>query len=117
MNLTARQAEVLELIRQYAAEAGHPPTRAEIAQRLGFSSVNAADAHLRALQRKGALDLVPGASRGIRLKDVGLPLVGRVAAGQPILAEEHIEARYSLDPALFHPRADYLLRVRGMSMR
>ncbi len=117
MNLTARQAEILELIRQYTAEAGHPPTRAEIARHLGFSSVNAADAHLRALQRKGALDLVPGASRGIRLKDVGLPLVGRVAAGQPILAEENIEARYPLDPTLFHPRADYLLRVHGMSMR
>jgi repressor LexA len=117
MNLTARQAEILELIRQYTAEAGHPPTRAEIARQLGFSSANAADAHLRALQRKGALDLVPGASRGIRLKDAGVPLVGRVAAGQPILAEENIEARYPLDPALFHPRADYLLRVRGMSMR
>jgi repressor LexA len=99
-----------------------PPTRAEIARELGFKSANAAEEHLRALQKKGVLDLVPGASRGIRLKDslrdqIGLPLVGRVAAGSPILAEEHIETHYRIDPALFNPKPHYLLRVHGMSMR
>ena len=117
MPLTERQAEILELIRNHMAEAGHPPTRAEIAQQLGFKSVNAADAHLRALERKGAIELVPGASRGIRLTDTGLPLVGRVAAGFPILAEENIESRYPVEAVLFQPRADYLLRVQGMSMQ
>jgi repressor LexA len=116
--LTPRQEQVLQLIREYAEATGFPPTRAEIAKALGFRSVNAAEEHLRALARKGAIELLPGASRGIRLKEIGgLPVVGRVAAGSPILAEEHIETRYQLDPALFHPRADYLLRVRGMSMR
>ena len=117
MPLTERQAEILELIRNHMAEAGHPPTRAEIAQQLGFKSINAADAHLRALERKGAIELVPGASRGIRLTDTGLPLVGRVAAGFPILAEENIESRYPVEAVLFQPRADYLLRVQGMSMQ
>jgi repressor LexA len=116
--LTPRQAQILQLIRDYAEATGFPPTRAEIARELGFRSANAAEEHLRALARKGVLELLPGASRGIRLKvHSGLPLVGRVAAGSPILAEEHIEARYQLDAALFQPRADYLLRVRGMSMR
>jgi repressor LexA len=116
--LTPRQEQVLQLIREYAEATGFPPTRAEIAKALGFRSVNAAEEHLRALARKGAIELLPGASRGILLKEIGgLPVVGRVAAGSPILAEEHIETRYQLDPALFHPRADYLLRVRGMSMR
>jgi len=99
-----------------------PPTRAEIAGELGFKSANAAEEHLRALQRKGVLDLVPGTSRGIQLKDslreqMGLPLVGRVAAGSPILAQEHIETHYRLDPALFNPKPHYLLRVHGMSMK
>ncbi len=125
--LTPRQAEILQLIRDTLEACGMPPTRAEIARRLGFRSPNAAETHLRALARKGVIELVPGTSRGIRLPveepatgrngEEGLPLVGRVAAGSPILAEEHIESHYRLDPALFSPRADYLLRVRGMSMR
>ena len=100
-----------------------PPTRAEIATGLGFSTASSAEDHLRALSRKGVLELLPGASRGLRLKEAaglpgtGLPLVGRVAAGSPLLAAEHIEGRVRLDPALFAPRADYLLRVRGQSMR
>jgi len=122
--LTARQRQVLDLVRGHIEDAGMPPTRAEIAASLGFRSANAAEEHLRALARKGVIELVPGASRGIRLKDAAqaqesssLPLVGRVAAGQPILAEEHIEGHYQVDPALFHPRPHYLLQVRGMSMR
>ena len=120
--LTPRQRQILELIQDFIAETGMPPTRAEIARELGFKSANAAEEHLRALQRKGVLDLVPGASRGIQLKDslreqIGLPLVGRVAAGNPILAEENIEAHYRLDPSLFNPKPHYLLRVHGMSMK
>ncbi len=115
--LTDRQTEILALIRRRLAESGLPPTRAEIAAELGFRSPNAAEEHLRALARKGAIELLPGASRGIRLPEEGLPVVGRVAAGQPILAEQHIEARYQLDARLFRPRADYLLRVQGQSMR
>lgn len=121
MTLTPRQGEVLALIREHIAETGRPPTRAEIARRLGFRSVNAAEAHLQALARKGAIELIPGTSRGIRLPEAGpaggLPLVGRVAAGAPILAQEHIEMYCPVDPAFFRPRADYLLQVRGMSMR
>jgi repressor LexA len=115
--LTPRQAEVLGLIRASLVDAGRPPTRAEIARTLGFRSANAAEEHLQALARKGVIELVPGASRGIRLKDVGLPVVGRVAAGSPLLAQEHIEAHYQCDPGIFQPRADYLLRVHGHSMR
>ncbi|RFA29981.1 repressor LexA [Alkalilimnicola ehrlichii] len=116
--LTPRQTEILELIRDHMAESGMPPTRAEIAKALGFRSVNAAEDHLKALARKGAIELVPGASRGIRLlTENGLPVVGRVAAGSPLLAEEHIDRRYDISPDLFTPRADYLLKVRGMSMR
>jgi len=120
--LTPRQAQVLEMIQGFINETGMPPTRAEIARNLGFKSANAAEEHLRALQRKGVLELVPGASRGIRLKDslreqMGLPLVGRVAAGSPILAQEHIETHYKIDPALFNPKPHYLLRVYGMSMK
>ncbi|KPK38589.1 MAG: hypothetical protein AMJ69_08050 [Gammaproteobacteria bacterium SG8_47] len=116
--LTQRQAEILSFIRDTLARGELPPTRAEIAKALGFRSLNAAEGHLKALARKGAIELIPGSSRGIRLRhSAGLPVVGRVAAGSPILAEEHIEAQYQLDPALFSPRADYLLRVRGMSMR
>lgn len=120
--LTRRQAEILALIREYVYDEGYPPTRAEIAEAFGFRSANAAEEHLRALERKGAIELLPGSSRGIRLLEVeeeeaGIPVVGRVAAGEPILAEQHIEDRYPVDPALFHPRAHYLLRVRGESMR
>jgi len=120
--LTPRQKEILELIQDVIYETGMPPTRAEIARQFGFKSPNAAEEHLRALQRKGVLDLVPGASRGIQLKDslrdqMGLPLVGRVAAGSPILAEEHIETHYRIDPQLFNPKPHYLLRVQGMSMK
>jgi repressor LexA len=117
--LTPRQAEILELIREYIADQGHPPTRADIARILGFRSPNAAEEHLRALEKKGAIELLPGASRGIRLpeEEIGLPVVGRVAAGHPILAQENIEDRYGLDPDVFRPRADYLLRVQGQSMR
>lgn len=120
--LTPRQAEILTLIRECIATTGMPPTRAEIAQALGFSSVNAAVEHLQALAKKGVIELLPGASRGIRVAgraraEAGLPLVGRVAAGSPILAQEHIVGRYPVDPALFRPRANYLLQVRGLSMR
>jgi repressor LexA len=120
--LTPRQSQILLLIQEFIAEYGMPPTRAEIARELGFKSANAAEDHLRALQKKGVLDLIPGTSRGIQLKDslreqLGLPLVGRVAAGSPILAEEHIEAHYKIDPALFNPKPHYLLRVEGMSMK
>ncbi|MEO1573946.1 MAG: transcriptional repressor LexA [Pseudomonadota bacterium] len=125
-DLTARQAEILTLIHDHMTETGMPPTRAEIARQLGFKSTNAAEEHLRALERKGAIELIPGTSRGIRIKshmdseireNSGLPLVGRVAAGAPILAQEHIEARYNIDPDLFHPKPHYLLQVHGMSMR
>lgn len=120
--LTTRQRQVLDLLRERIEEDGMPPTRAEIATALGFRSANAAEEHLRALARKGVIELLPGASRGIRLKDApreaaGLPLVGRVAAGHPILAEEHIQGRYQVDPALFRPRPHYLLQVHGMSMK
>lgn len=119
-SLTPRQTQILQMIRAFVAERGYPPTRNEIAQALGFRSVNAAVDHLKALSRKGVIELLPRASRGIRLllKDNdGLPVVGRVAAGSPILAEQHIETHYQLDSMLFKPRADYLLRVHGMSMR
>ena len=116
--LTARQAEVLQLIADFLQATGFPPTRAEIAAQLGFRSANAAEDHLRALERKGYIEMLPGASRGIRLREnLGIPVVGRVAAGSPILAEQHIQSRYQLDSSLFNPRADYLLKVRGMSMR
>ncbi|QKX18122.1 MULTISPECIES: transcriptional repressor LexA [Microbulbifer] len=118
-NLTARQAQVLELIKSYLDDTGYPPTRAEIAQELGFRSPNAAEEHLKALARKGAIEMVAGASRGIRIPDYhsGLPIVGRVAAGNPILAEENIEEYCEIPAEFFHPPADYLLRVHGMSMK
>ena len=125
--LTARQSEILRLVRELTEISGYPPTRAEIAERMGFRSVNAAEQHLRALEKKGAIDIEAGASRGLRVRDakpsgkqarlLELPVIGRVAAGSPILAEEHVVDRYQVDPNLFTPRADYLLRVRGMSMR
>jgi repressor LexA len=120
--LTPRQRQILDLIRRHIRDTGYPPTRAEIAEAFGFRSVNAAVDHLKALARHGVIELQQGASRGIRLLEKiddasALPVVGRVAAGSPILAEEHIEEYHRLDPALFRPRADYLLRVRGESMR
>jgi repressor LexA len=118
-SLTPRQSQVLELIRQHIIDTGYPPTRADIAQELGFRSPNAAEEHLKALARKGAIEIIPGTSRGIRLPenlDAGIPLIGRVAAGNPILAEENIEDRVDMPAGFFQPRADYLLRVRGDSM-
>lgn len=116
--LTARQQQILQLIRDAVSERGSPPTRAEIAQAFGFRSPNAAESHLRALARKGVISLDEGRARGIRLAEQpGMPLIGRVAAGNPILADAHVQGRYQVDPALFSPRADYLLRVRGQSMR
>ena len=121
MNLTARQEQVLTLIKNFMNETGFPPTRSEIAGALGFKSANAAEDHLKALARKGAIELSPGASRGIRIigdDDEGLlPIIGRVSAGQPLLAEECVEDKVSVDPHLFQPEAHYLLRVSGMSMR
>lgn len=120
--LTSRQREVLEFIREAVKRTGLPPTRSEIAEALGFRSPNAAEEHLRALARKGAIELRPGASRGIRVvaergDEDGLPVIGRVAAGQPLLAAAHVEELLQLDAATFRPRADYLLRVSGLSMR
>jgi repressor LexA len=122
--LTARQGQILDWIRSFIAAQGMPPTRSEIAAGLGFASPSSAEDHLQALSKKGALEIVPGAARGLRLKDIpgvpvqgSLPLVGRVAAGSPILALENVEAHYRLDPGLFAPRADYLLRVQGTSMQ
>ena len=141
LKLTARQEQILSLIQDAIDTTGFPPTRAEIASELGFRSANAAEEHLQALARKGAIEISPGTSRGIRLLDMkgrpapgrqtvrqmplphhslaqlSLPLVGRVAAGSPILAQEHIEATYQVDRSLFSARPDYLLKVRGMSMR
>ena len=125
--LTERQAEILRLVRELTEVSGFPPTRAEIARSMGFRSVNAAEQHLRALEKKGVLEILAGASRGLRVLNarpaarlgrlMELPVIGRVAAGSPILAEAHVQGRYQLDPNLFTPRADYLLKVRGMSMR
>ncbi len=116
--LTARQQQILQLIKDFISDTGMPPTRAEIANILGFRSANAAEDHLKALAKKGVIELMSGASRGIRLLEKeGLPLIGRVAAGEPILAQEHIEDHLKIDPQLFHPMPDYLLRVSGMSMR
>ena len=128
LKLTARQQQILELIRSHIDATGYPPTRAEIASTLGFKSANAAEEHLKALARKGVIQMVAGASRGIRLltddlsekdskADTGLPVIGRVAAGQPILAEQHIQDHCQLAPEFFKPHADYLLEVRGDSMK
>ncbi|CAM4213296.1 transcriptional repressor LexA [Pseudoalteromonas ostreae] len=121
--LTNRQAQILELIKVFIKDTGMPPTRAEIAQTLGFKSANAAEEHLKALAKKGVIKMKPGASRGIQLveedepEQLGLPLIGRVAAGEPILAEQHVESHCKVDPLLFKPAADFLLRVQGMSMK
>lgn len=144
VKLTARQQQILDLVRQAIEQTGAPPTRAEIAQELGFRSANAAEEHLQALARKGVIELVGGTSRGIRLKSdalktlhqerrarenlqfslpiphlsqLTLPLVGRVAAGHPILAQEHIEQSYTVESSMFARRPDFLLKVRGMSMK
>lgn len=117
--LTSRQEQVLQLIKNYAEETGYPPTRAEIARILGYKSANAAEEHIKALAKKGALEIIPGASRGIRLPEShnGIPVVGRVAAGSPILAQEHIEDYCNIPHSFFSPSADYLLRVHGQSMK
>lgn len=116
--LTKRQQEILAMIREFIAGSGFPPTRAEICRAMGFNSPNAAEEHLRALARKGAIEMLDGASRGIRLiAPQGLPLIGRVAAGSPLLAVENVERHCAVDAQLFKPRADYLLKVRGLSMR
>ena len=128
--LTARQEQIFNLIQQAIANTGAPPTRAEIAKELGFRSANAAEEHLQALARKGVIELVSGTSRGIRLRvasavessvqtlaELALPLVGRVAAGSPVLAQEHVDTVYHVAPSLFTSKPDYVLKVRGMSMR
>ena len=121
--LTPRQQQVFDLIKSKIADTGMPPTRAEIARELGFRSANAAEEHLKALARKQAIEIIPGASRGIRIlleaanEETGLPLIGQVAAGEPILAQEHVETHYQLDPTMFKPQADFLLRVNGESMK
>ncbi len=131
IKLTPRQEQILNLIKDAIDNTGFPPTRAEIANELGFKSANAAEEHLQALARKGAIEISPGTSRGIRLIGssvetipmpppslmISLPLVGRVAAGSPILAQEHVEANYSVDPSMFASRPDFLLKVKGWSMR
>ncbi len=119
IKLTSRQKQVLDLIKDHITETGYPPTRADIAKQLGFKSANAAEEHLRALARKGFIEIVPGASRGIRIPaaaNQGIPIVGRVAAGSPILASEHIEDYCELKPTFFSPAADYFLTVHGESM-
>ena len=122
--LTARQQEVYDFLKHHLETTGMPPTRAEISKELGFRSPNAAEAHLKALAKKGVIEIVSGTSRGIRLlledngqEEPGLPLIGRVAAGEPILAEQHIEGTYHVDPAMFKPQADFLLKVYGQSMK
>lgn len=115
--LTSRQQEILDFIRNHQETLGMPPTRAEIARSFGFASANAAEEHVKALARKGLLMLEPGSSRGIRLvEQLGLPLIGSVAAGSPLLAIENVQQRYQLDQSLFSPKADFLLKVRGLSM-
>ncbi|MEH6626238.1 MAG: transcriptional repressor LexA [Motiliproteus sp.] len=121
INLTKRQTEVLECIRHYIETTGYPPTRADIAKELGFKSANAAEEHLKALARKGAIEVTPGTSRGIRIPDMdqgneGIPIVGRVAAGSPVLALEHIDEHCQIPADFFSPKADYFLRVQGLSM-
>lgn len=126
IKLTKRQSEVMDCIRGFIAETGFPPTRAEIAAKLGFRSPNAAEEHLKALCKKGAIEMLPGASRGIRLLDeeppagdisLGLPVIGRVAAGHPILAQENVSNHVQVPREMFYPKADYLLTVSGMSMK
>ena len=126
IGLTSRQSEILDFIRDAVKRTGMPPTRAEIATMFGFRSPNAAEEHLRALARKGAIEIASGTARGIQLAEqisgamqsiVALPLIGRVAAGSPILAEENVEKNLPVDPGMFKPKADYLLKVKGLSMK
>lgn len=120
MKLTKRQQEIFDLIKSHIEDTGFPPTRAEIAKVFGFKSANAAEEHLRALAKKGVIEIVAGTSRGIRVPEVenlGLPLIGHVAAGYPVLAEEHIDDYCDIKPEFFSPPADYLLKVRGESMK
>jgi repressor LexA len=126
IKLTKRQSDVLETIREFISETGFPPTRAEIARRLGFKSPNAAEEHLKALSKKGAIEMLSGASRGIRLveqasndepEDLGLPIIGKVAAGYPILAQENIDSHVNIPASMFSPQADYFLSVSGTSMK
>lgn len=122
MKLTKRQTEVLDCIKRHIGDTGYPPTRADIARDLGFKSANAAEEHLKALAKKGAIEIIPGTSRGIRVpgleeENSGLPIVGQVAAGSPILAQEHVEDHCTISSDFFHPKADYLLRVKGSSMK
>ena len=119
LKLTSRQEEILSYIKEYQQNTGFPPTRSEIAHEMGFKSPNAAEEHLRALARKGALEVLPGTSRGIKLpisEQLGLPIIGQVAAGNPILAEESIADYCDIPSTLFSPNADYLLTVKGASM-
>ena len=115
--LTPRQAEILEVIRDHIAEHRRPPSQPELARALGLASTNGVFKHLAALEKKGAIELSPGLARGIRLANAGIPLIGRVAAGSPILAIENVMGRYPIDPSLFRPRGDYMLQVRGLSMK
>ncbi|GAA3932989.1 transcriptional repressor LexA [Litoribacillus peritrichatus] len=134
IKLTKRQQEVLDVIKNHIDDTGYPPTRAEIAKTLGFRSANAAEEHLKALAKKGAIEMMPGTSRGLRIPDYepnthnsanddlsnepqGLPVIGRVAAGSPVLAEEHVDHICPVQPEFFNPKADYLLRVQGLSMK
>ena len=125
--LTKRQSEVLSIVKKCIEQTGMPPTRIELAKKLGVKSANAAEEHLKALAKKGVIEILKGTSRGIRIiateaddnnvEEIGLPLIGQVAAGEPILAAQHVESHYKVDPALFHPQADFLLRVQGESMK
>ncbi|GLQ29866.1 transcriptional repressor LexA [Litoribrevibacter albus] len=132
IKLTKRQQEVLDVIKAHIDETGYPPTRAEIAKTLGFRSANAAEEHLKALAKKGAIEMMPGTSRGLRIPGYdpnlsssndepeqiqGIPVIGRVAAGSPVLAEEHVDHMCPVQPEFFNPPADYLLRVQGLSMK
>lgn len=133
IKLTKRQQEVLDVIKAHIDDTGYPPTRAEIAKTLGFRSANAAEEHLKALARKGAIEMMPGTSRGLRIPGYephsssaandepetpqGLPVIGRVAAGSPVLAEEHVDHVCPVQPEFFNPPADYLLKVQGLSMK
>ena len=126
IKLTQRQSDVMDTIREFIDETGFPPTRAEIASKLGFRSPNAAEEHLKALCKKGAIEMLPGASRGIRIlneptpevdSDLGIPIIGKVAAGHPILAQENIDSHVQVAANMFSPHADYFLSVNGMSMK
>ena len=117
-DLTSRQREILELIKSHLKDKGFPPTRADISRTLGFKSHNAAEQHLRAIEKKGFISILAGASRGIVLneQEKGIPVIGLVAAGGPILAQENIEKRIPASQSLLSENVDYYLRVKGDSM-